>query len=232
MLLDYTTIHRVFSKIAPGPNGCWEWQAACANGYGHYTVNIRGHRSTMKVHRLMWTAINGPIPAGLFVCHACDNKRCCNPAHLWLGTTDDNMRDMVAKGRQAHPQGSKQGSAILSESDVARILELYATHTITQADIARMFGVSRVEVTRIVNRQIWVHVEVTGATQAALQTERINTSLGERNGRAKLTEQDVRQIRELSAVQRVSYTKLARQFGVDKTSISDIIRRRSWSHVE
>lgn len=50
-------------------------------------------------HRRMWIRKNGPIPAGLFVLHKCDNNRCCNEEHLFLGTQAENIADAVAKGR-------------------------------------------------------------------------------------------------------------------------------------
>ena len=81
--------------------------AAAAGGYKRTTVN--GIR--MYAHRVAWAEAHGPIPAGMYVCHRCDNRLCVNVDHLFLGTHTDNMRDMVAKGRDkeskktACPQG-------------------------------------------------------------------------------------------------------------------------------
>ena len=65
-------------------------------------VNSSGyvHRGGIGVHRLAWIEVNGPIPEGMLVMHACDNRRCINVEHLLLGTQGDNMRDMAAKRRQ------------------------------------------------------------------------------------------------------------------------------------
>jgi hypothetical protein len=91
-------------------NGCWVWQRCASSGYGQY----RGRR----VHRYSYELANGPILDGLHVCHACDNKLCVNPSHLWLGTHQDNMRDAVEKGIMLRPH-CKNGHELTAENTVS-----------------------------------------------------------------------------------------------------------------
>lgn len=89
---------RFWSKVAIGStNECWLWQASLGStGYGQFNTG----RSMAKAHRIAWELGNkGLIPADLMVCHHCDTPACVNPAHLFLGTQTDNMRDCFAKGR-------------------------------------------------------------------------------------------------------------------------------------
>ena len=81
-------------------SNCWNWMGAKAcHGYGAITYNNKCQR----VHRLSYVTFVGAIPDNLSVLHKCDNKLCCNPEHLFLGTQKDNMQDMYKKGR-AHFQ--------------------------------------------------------------------------------------------------------------------------------
>lgn len=83
------------------PIECWEWQGAIsAKGYGRLTYN----QKRLSAHRVAYELYRGEIPNGFLVCHLCDNPRCCNPHHLWLGTAKENTQDAIAKGRLKPPR--------------------------------------------------------------------------------------------------------------------------------
>jgi hypothetical protein len=79
------------------PEGCWEWLGGTTRGYG---LIYDGVKRYVKAHRVAYEVAVGPIPDGLIVCHACDNRLCCNPDHLWIGTQRDNVWDAIRKGRR------------------------------------------------------------------------------------------------------------------------------------
>lgn len=91
---------RFWPKVQHGTaDECWLWTAALKeSGYGQFMINSLS-RKPLKAHRISWELAHGSIPDGLHVLHHCDNRRCVNPSHLFLGTNDDNIRDMIAKGR-------------------------------------------------------------------------------------------------------------------------------------
>lgn len=105
--VEYTAKHieRFWSKVNIGnPNECWEWGSSRnKKGYGQFTLYDR-KSFNVKAHRMAWEVTNGKIPDGLFVCHHCDNPPCCNPAHLFVGTNSDNMKDASSKGRLRLPR--------------------------------------------------------------------------------------------------------------------------------
>lgn len=108
-----------------GPDACWPFVGARSNkGYG--SLGGGGSHGGGGAHRVAYEAANGPIPDGLFVCHSCDNPPCCNPAHLWLGTTRDNMQDMAAKGRTGDTRNERSGKAKLSDAQVTDIRTRWA----------------------------------------------------------------------------------------------------------
>jgi len=96
--MDARAIERFWSKVdVRGRDECWEWQASGSKGYGRLMMD----GVTWGAHRLAFTLVKGRIPDGMCVLHSCDNPPCCNPAHLFIGTHADNMRDMAKKGRSS-----------------------------------------------------------------------------------------------------------------------------------
>lgn len=99
------TIAEGFEKYAgrsPSASLCWEWLGSFdTDGYARFGAEGKYHRGS----RVSWVIHRGEIPAGLSVLHSCDNRGCCNPDHLFLGTQDDNVKDCRAKGRDRFGRG-------------------------------------------------------------------------------------------------------------------------------
>ena len=95
-----TLASRFHSKYKKGRVGeCWEWQGSLSpNGYGR--IAIGRNKSPVYAHRIAYVLAYGDIPIGVQVCHTCDNRKCVNPRHLWLGSQQDNLEDMRSKGRE------------------------------------------------------------------------------------------------------------------------------------
>ena len=149
---------RFWSKVdIRGLFDCWEWQAATKRrGYGQFTIGGRaGHNlSASRAAYLLTHGLNS-LPAGIDVCHHCDNPPCCNPAHLFAGTPKDNSQDAVTKGRMH--LGERHGHATLTAEDVRRIRQLLAAG-VTCTPIARQLGVSRGAISGIQRNVNWRHI--------------------------------------------------------------------------
>lgn len=174
-----------WAKVTGPPDECWPWIGATHDkGYG----NVGLHGAIVTTHRLAYKLAIGPIPKGMHVLHHCDNPACCNPGpgHLFLGTHQDNMRDKVAKGRQAkgdrhssrtHPESVPRGvthssvvhpecvprgeghpHAILTERDV-RDIRVAAEAGERRVIIAARYGVSHLTINDAVARRTWAHVK-------------------------------------------------------------------------
>ncbi len=150
-----TRFSQKVQRAAPG--ACWEWQGSIANtGYGQMSVRRPDGRWTMEnTHRIAWKLAHGAIPADQCVLHRCDNRKCVNPAHLFLGTKADNIADMVSKGRQA--RGEKKPGAKLTAAVVRQMREMVKSGR-TMKQVGRAIGVSASSVCMIASGKRWGHV--------------------------------------------------------------------------
>jgi hypothetical protein len=141
------------------PDACWEWQRYC-NEAGYGEIRTKDNR-LLRAHRLAYELTYGPIPEGLFICHHCDNPPCCNPAHLFPGTSQDNVADMWSKGREPHNNGAKGTANVgakLSDNDVRMIRQRYATGSVLQKILAQEYGITIAQISRIIRRATWQHI--------------------------------------------------------------------------
>lgn len=119
---------------------CHEWTACkLKDGYGHFRLG----GGLILAHRFAYMAANGEVPAGLSVCHACDNPACCNPAHLFTGTHKENMddRDRKGRGRINRPRGDKHWHTKIKDEHVPHI-RLLRSQGMSLSKIARQLNVS------------------------------------------------------------------------------------------
>jgi len=138
-----------------GLDACWLWSGNLApDGYGKTKVG----NECLSAHRLSWIIHNGDIPTGKMVMHLCDNRACVNPAHLKLGTTQENTADSVPKGRRNPAIGKQLPQSKLNETSVLAIRDA-ARRGIPQAQIAQTFGLCQQAIHKVVARKTWNHVQ-------------------------------------------------------------------------
>lgn len=156
MDLTKAEIERFKSKREEkGIDECWEWAGAIYNnGYGMVALK-RGKRKTFSAHRIAWIVANGKdIPAGLMICHKCDNRPCVNPNHLYAGTGRDNNTDTVRRNRGNRKLGSDCSWSKLTEKQVLDIL----SSTMKQTLLAKKYGIDPSLVSQIKSGKRWKHL--------------------------------------------------------------------------
>lgn len=131
--------------------GCWIWRTPTNRNRGQ--INIGG--KTHLACRVTWEVYRGEIPEEMHVLHTCDNPRCVNPDHLWLGTHAENMADKKAKGRAHRLHGERHPMAKITDDQAKEILRLYTGTDMTQQEIADGFGVGFSTVSKIVTGAQW-----------------------------------------------------------------------------
>lgn len=164
------TVEQKFWSRVDKSGDCWIWTGSKAHGYGRFYYG----NSRKAAHRFSYELANGVVLDKEYVCHSCDNPACVNPAHLFLGSQFENMRDCAAKRRNAmqrNPErshfkttvyrqiGERHGSAKLKESDVSEMFRLFNGGK-KRKEIAVQFGVSPQQVCKILSGKRWSHLGV------------------------------------------------------------------------
>ena len=130
-------------------NSCWIWQKSCFHdGYGQ--TSLLGKK--MRAHRLSYFLFMGVDPGKLYVCHHCDNPKCINPDHMFLGTYEENMQDCKNKNRMV--KGERQVRSKLKQSQIIEIKEM-VRNGIYQKDIAKIYGVTQANISCIMRQISW-----------------------------------------------------------------------------
>jgi hypothetical protein len=209
-----------FRRQVKKTDGCWIWAAAIdRDGYGRFSATIHGERFT-KAHRYSWALANGrAIPKEMHVCHSCDNPRCVNPAHLWLGTNEDNMKDKISKGRHVvnHVRGETHVDAKITEDQARAILADPRPHS----EIAADYGLKPSTISSIKTRRSWAHLDVDFVAKA----KRVSPNKGKSD---KVTPEIVRDIRS----SQLQGNELAKKYGISVQLVSHIRHRKRWQHID
>ena len=138
-----------------GPDDCWLWiRGLDSAGYGQ--CYFYGRYKSTGAHRVAWELTNGPIPFDKSILHKCDNRKCCNPNHLYVGTQADNMRDRAERYLGCLGPGGPScffggRPAKLSRADIENIRSIRDTTNRSQSSIALEFNVSQMSISRILN---------------------------------------------------------------------------------
>jgi hypothetical protein len=214
---------RFWAKVEKA-DGCWAWIGNKPNGYGRMKIAAQVRPAT----HVVWWLTKGEWPAsGMLLCHHCDNPKCVNPSHLFMGTPADNSRDREAKGRgkQVDPRslrrvrGSEHGHSKLTEDQAREVIGLLGR--VPQRDIADRYGVTQGLISLIASGRIWTHLP----RPTDMDTQRLRAR-GSRNGRAKLTEAQAREIR----ASREPTAALSVKYGVGETMVREIRAGTKWRH--
>lgn len=147
-------IREYYEKNVIKQDGCWDWKKA-AKTEKYIRMNYARNEPRLSIHIYSYRIHKGEIPLGMCILHKCDNRRCSNPDHLFLGTIYDNIKDMISKSR--HPHGESHGHAKLTEEQV-RLIRDRINLGVSMNRLAKDFNVSKCTILKIKQNKRWKYV--------------------------------------------------------------------------
>lgn len=192
-------------------SGCWEWPGRYGGGRRRPTTSV-GNRPIM-LNRFVWETYRGKIPEGMNVLHTCDNPKCVNPEHLWLGTQQDNIHDMMEKGRGQ--KGLRRPK--LTPADVVMMKERFNAGGCTYRGLAREYGVDVRWMRRIMQGEKWKGVGEDTREKAAEVSK----------GNRKMTNKGAKEVRSLLK-RGVSIDEVMERYGISRTTVYEVKKGRVW----
>lgn len=145
------------SRVFPEPNtGCWLWAGGLTRGHGQ--LRPQNHDGFQYAHRYSYFIHNGDFDRTKLICHKCDVPSCVNPDHLYVGTHQDNHRDMLERSNPKYATGNKIWKTKLNTEKVTDIRKLYSTGIYSMRKLGRLYGVSHGCISDIIYRKRWAYV--------------------------------------------------------------------------
>lgn len=191
---------RIKERVEVDGNGCWIWHGALSrDSYGNIRVGARA----MSTHRVAYLAVNGEIPRGKVVRHRCDVRQCCNPEHLVVGDHEDNVQDIVDRKRHAKRR-------VLTTAERQEAVAMYRAGS-TKRQIAEHLRCNWYTASEAID----AHFGRRGV---------VGRPKGSRNIRAKVSDDDRKEIARLYASGKFTQQQIAERYGLDQTYISLIVR--------
>jgi len=213
-ILSKSDITRFLSKfIKSTPKKCWEWKASLSsNGYGKFSIKHKCYGA----HRIAYFLYHKIDPFNKLICHHCDNKKCVNPKHLFLGTSQDNRDDCVKKKR--HAFGDRNGGHLYPERLPHG--DNHWTHKHPE------------KLLRGDKHPLHLHPEwAARGIYSGQYTHPERTARGEKNGSAKLNSKEIIKIRKQFFSHKFTYRQLAKIYKVSKSLIGAIVNKQVWTHI-
>jgi len=209
----------LYKRVVKKRNGCWDFIGYINKwGYGEIHIGGKVNASHHNAHRISYIVHKGEIPDGFFVCHSCDNRVCCNPEHLFLGTPKENMDDMYQKGRNTHLKGEACSWATLKNEDVLKMLKLFEKG-FNASQVAKKFNISRAHARDIKLGKRWGHIGDRSKIEKVKPFKKI------------MTESIVKEIKEKFR-NGVRICDICKEYGFSRSTVDDIKKERTWRHVK